>query len=438
MIETILLLLILLFRSSVYAQEYKVDLDIRSRFEYRKGFGEPRPTDEDLDVAANFISQRTRMNTFFKDKRSFIELKFSFQDVRTWGATPILNNIDYGNFSLYEGWAKFNISKSTSIKVGRQELKYDDYRILGNVDWAQQGLVHEAIVFTYEGLFKIHVGGGYQTDEENLYRQAYSSNNYKTLQFVWLNKSFKKLQLSFLFLNNGIEQVESIDPNFTASDLKIRFSQTMGGRLLFNLEFLDVTLNGYYQTGKDGVNRNINAYNLLLELRGKLYELVEIIVGGELLSGNDVIDDGSNKAFNPLYGMNHKFNGLMDYYYVGGRHVDNVGLQDYYAKLKFNIRDNWKLNANYHLFKSIGRQLLNSSGDLTDISLGQEFDFIATYELNNQIKFDGGFSFLFAQEGIIDLRQLSTGIARDKNKINKWGWFRVSINPTIFFIKNEN
>ncbi|WP_158281512.1 alginate export family protein [Sediminitomix flava] len=438
--ETLLLLLILLSSPLfVYAQEYKVDADIRPRYEYRRGFGQPRPVDDNIDMADNFISQRTRLKFYYKDKEELIEVKFAFQDVRTWGATPTLNNTDNGNLHLYEGWAKFAFGETTALKIGRQELKYDDDRILGNVDWAQQGLVHDAAIFMYDGLFKLHAGGTYQSDRENLFRQPYAlSPNYKTLQFLWLNKSFENFKLSLLFLNNGLEQIDTDDPDFTADDLKIRYSQTMGGRAVFSIAVLDVALNGYYQTGQDGSNRDINAYNVMLEVKGKIQGLVDLTLGAELLSGND--DDTAadeNEAFNPFYGTNHKFNGFMDYFYVGGRHQGSVGLQDYYAKLGFNIGKNWRVNADYHFFSSMGRQVLNLVGDLSDRSLGQELDLTASFKLYDHVKFDGGFSFLFPQDGIIDLRDLSTGTARDRDKINQWGWVRVIINPTIFSKKGE-
>ena len=38
-------------------------------------------------------------------------------------------------------------------------------------------------------------------------------------------------------------------------------------------------------------------------------------------------DYKENNSFTPFYGTNHKFNGHMDYFYVGN-HIGNVGLRE--------------------------------------------------------------------------------------------------------------
>ncbi len=43
-------------------------------------------------------------------------------------------------------------------------------------------------------------------------------------------------------------------------------------------------------------------------------------------------------AFTPLYGTNHKFNGWMDYFYVGN-HGSSIGLQDINAKILVNFNN---------------------------------------------------------------------------------------------------
>jgi hypothetical protein len=48
----------------------------------------------------------------------------------------------------------------------------------------------------------------------------------------------------------------------------------------------------------------------------------------EYLYGKDMNDTSSDvKSFNSLYGTNHKFNGWVDYFYVGN-HAESIGLVD--------------------------------------------------------------------------------------------------------------
>ena len=71
----------------------------------------------------------------------------SVQDVRVWGQdASSISNADGGKFGVHEAWAeivlansadttvKFKPIQNLSLKIGRQELAYDDVRLLGNLD----------------------------------------------------------------------------------------------------------------------------------------------------------------------------------------------------------------------------------------------------------------------------------------------------------------
>ena len=51
-----------------------------------------------------------------------------------------------------------------SVKIGRQELSYDDVRLLGNLDWLQQARRHDMLLI--KGLHR-----GYQIDIGLAYNQ---------------------------------------------------------------------------------------------------------------------------------------------------------------------------------------------------------------------------------------------------------------------------
>src|SRR5690625_7951864 len=87
----------------------------------------------------------------------------------------------------------------------------------------------------------------------------------------------------------------------------------------------------YYLTRKYVNDNDLNAYLLEIEASYKVFPNWTLQVAAELQSGNDygAPSNGKNKSFTPLYGTNHKFNGHMDYFYVGN-HLNNVGLLDLY------------------------------------------------------------------------------------------------------------
>ena len=62
------------------------------------------------------------------------------------------------------------LSESTSVKAGRQEIIYDDHRIFGNVDWAQQGRSHDAAIVGWSGPddLVLHAGFAFNQESERL------------------------------------------------------------------------------------------------------------------------------------------------------------------------------------------------------------------------------------------------------------------------------
>src|SRR6266700_2233117 len=103
---------------------------IRTRAEFRNGQGTPLPGGTD---PAFFVSQRTRLNLFYKMYR--LRFGISVQDVRVWGQDVSTINRsttpDNNGLMLHEAWTEIMLSDSTSlnsslsIKIGRQELVYD-------------------------------------------------------------------------------------------------------------------------------------------------------------------------------------------------------------------------------------------------------------------------------------------------------------------------
>lgn len=127
---------------------------LRTRTEIRNGLGNLVPTDA---KSAAFTSQRTRLNVGYKWDR--VVFGAAIQDIRVWGQdASSISNADGAKLMLHEGWAevtlankadttiKFKTLDLLTVKIGRQELMYDDVRLIGNLDWLQQGRRHDMIL----------------------------------------------------------------------------------------------------------------------------------------------------------------------------------------------------------------------------------------------------------------------------------------------------
>src|SRR5688572_25040809 len=128
---------------------------VRTRTEYRNGQGTLKLKGED---ASFFTSQRSRLAFNYKTGRVIFQT--TLQDVRVWGQdASSISNADSTKLGLHEAWAEISLANKKdssfktspveyfAVKIGRQELLYDDSRLLGNLDWLQQARRHDAIVF---------------------------------------------------------------------------------------------------------------------------------------------------------------------------------------------------------------------------------------------------------------------------------------------------
>lgn len=413
------LLFFTLLMAQVQAQ-FTLDAELRPRFEYRHGFITLFP--DNVDPAA-FVSQRTRLNTNYEiNKLSFY---LSLQDVRIWGDVPQLNSSDKNGVGIHQAWAKIQLDLNFSIKLGRQEIIYDDQRIFGNVGWAQQARSHDAILLKYhQSDYAIDLAFAFNQNGENLRGTTLTTpGTYKSVQYLWAHKEWNTFSASILFLNNGLQFIDDINSN----NNETRYSQTLGTHLISQRENLKLISNLYYQFGKDIANNDLSAY--LLSLEGNYTVTTKSILGlgVEFISGNTngLPSNLENKAFTPLYGTNHKFNGLMDYFYVGN-HVNNVGLLDIYANAKLGLNEKSSINFAVHNFSAAADISPNN-----EKQLGTELDIVYGYKLQKDIGISAGYSHLFASQGMEIIKGNADG------NTNNWGWIMLTVNP-VLFTDNDN
>lgn len=276
-IKCALLLGLYLLASWAVQAQLTVTGQVRTRTEYRDGLGTLRPT---AYKPAFFTSQRSRIIMNYKWSR--VTFQASLQDVRVWGQdASSISNADGSRLGLHEAWAdvvllnkkdssfKHSPVDLLSVKIGRQELLYDDSRLLGNLDWLQQARRHDAIVFKLaQSGWQVDLGASFSqnTDAFNYNGTFYTPANvpsyikdskgnlvptpaglipiintsglsakagslslvnppstnginqqYKALQFLYAAKSFNRFRLTALFLTDQF------------SKYKLDSVQTMGG-----------------------------------------------------------------------------------------------------------------------------------------------------------------------------------------------------------------
>ncbi len=412
--KIIFLFALVLFGTTLFAQKFDVSAEVRPRFESRHGY--KTLIGKDVD-GANFISQRTRLN--FKYQQNMMKFGLTMQNVRVWGDVSTLSPKDKTS-AFHEAWAEAVLSDKVSLKMGRQEIIYDDHRIFGSVGWAQQARSHDAFIakFTPNADNRIDIGFAMNADKQGLVDELYSNvAGYKNFQYAWYHGKFDKLGLSVLLLNTGVEYPDS-------TKQKIDFMQTIGPRLTYKSGKFSANAATYFQTGKK-VGKDVSALYVGAGVNYKATSEFMIGAAIDYLSGKDMDDTSRDiKSFAPLFGTNHKFNGWMDYFYVGN-HFGSVGLMDINATLAYK-KDKFSAKLIPHFFSAPG-QIVSVAGKKLDKNLGTEVDLTMGYAISKNVNMVAGYSMMFATESMEAIK-----LSGSKDESNTWGWVMFVFKPKLF------
>src|SRR5690606_34620990 len=129
--------------TATYAQ-FTLDGQLVQRSELRNGYNS---LINETSKPAICIAHRARLQAAYAMEG--VSFFMSIQDVRTWGNTSQTKLSD--NFlSAHEAWVEASVGENWKIKLGRQELNYDNFRFLGNLDWALQARAHDFILVKHE------------------------------------------------------------------------------------------------------------------------------------------------------------------------------------------------------------------------------------------------------------------------------------------------
>ncbi len=421
----IYILLLFIGFSQINAQELRIDADFRPRAEVSNGFGRLIPDGVDSGL---FIQQRSRLKFGYTQEK--FSAYMSVQDVSVWGDTPQISATDGNNsLSVAQAWISFDLGSNWSTKIGRQAISYDDQRIFGGLDWALQGRFHDAALVKYskDGL-SIDIGGAFNQNGVTRENTLFDPNNdgnvravfdYKGMAFARLHKDWEKISASFLVTNNSYQNLDSTDGQ-TPIDGNVH-RQTFGAHLVAKpSKAFTIAANLYAQTGKFTQDVDLSAYNGLIDLTYKPKNTL-FGIGFETLSGDENGgSDGKIESFFPIFGTNHKFNGFLDYFYVGN-HANNIGLNDLNAKVVFKTGRKSSLLIKGHYFSGA-----ESLGTGIDDYLGTEIDLVFTQKLLPFATLKLGYSHMFQSDSLEILQNVSNA-----SVTQNWGWAMVVVKPNL-------
>lgn len=358
-----------------YGSNGAVKMDLNYRWEnvdQDNGVKKPAPNATKPLETANANTARLRLGFLtptFHDFQGYAEYEglYAAQSDYDRGGTTLNRDRNYSVIAdparneLNQFWLSYKGIADTLIKVGRQRIKLDDDRFIGNVGWRQMESTYDSVLVTHNNqtLFGLTVNAGYIDHVQNIFGET------ETLNAPILNLNYKVSDWG-----NLIGYGYWLDYRERANYFKS--SQTYGLRFDGKSPQFWDTVNFLYtaEWGKQSnYADNPNHYQAdRINLMGGLTAFNVTLQGAmEQLNGY-----GLNKTFNTPLGTNHAFQGWADLFInpVGASSPATIamgqGIRDVFATASYKaMNDSLIFTGVYHDF----------SDDTGGVKFGTEWDF---------------------------------------------------------------
>ena len=419
--------LLLLSAGALAQNTITVDASFMTRGEIRRGALPAGTKDGEDGVGpdfANFSVERTMLG--FDYTGEGLEVRLTAQHSGTWGSK------EGGSFNVYEAWTKLSSKPGFFVKVGRQNISYDDQRIFGSDNWSMTGMSHDALKAGYEGHgHKIHLLGAYNQNPENMNGGTFFTGGlqpYKAMEAAWYHYDIPKTNIgvSLLFMNAGMQGGEK------DLDEKTYQQQIYGTYISFTPKKWNVEAAYYRQGGYDETSLPIDAWMGSLKVTYNHSDKLTLYSGFDYLSGDSyfatpaegqvgMVRHDKIRGFSSIYGSHHKFYGAMDFFYVTAYYRGfTPGLENAFAGITWKPWKKFTTDLSYH-YLTTATQLENARK-----ALGYEFEFSASYAVHKDAKLSVGCSYMRGTETMVILKRTSG------NRQLQWGWVMLSVTPRLF------
>lgn len=371
----------------------KVSGQVRPRMESRS------PVAGERDV---FTSMRVRgaLEALLEDQvRVFVQ----FQDVRIFGEEGnTLGDFSGDNLDLHQGFLELGSVPSIggTLRIGRQEMALGEQRLVGAVNWTQQGRSFDGARYTTPDLGNLQIDlFGMKLRDETASTQEFDSEFWGAWGTVGLG-DHGSLELFGLMTTDSREEGTE--------------ERTVGALWRGDAGPIQLRAEGSVQGGTRG-DEDVSAYMLGVRAGTELADLGTVTLWFDYLSGDEDPDDGESGVFNTLFATNHAFYGFADYFLNIPVHTGGLGLKDLAVKFAFTPWERTRLNVDLHNFQTA------EEGTLSTQSLGNELDITLSRPISRGLTLGAGYAYFQAKEGMEELGRL------DENA----QWFFLMLNAAF-------
>jgi len=397
---------VFLFGQIAQAVEIKLSGELRPRFEYANNALSSKGTGSTQTDTVSFTTTRTRLGVTAivdSDTSGFIQL----QDVRTWGgatptgAPPSITNtgtsVSASGLDIHQAYIDLKniLDTGLALKVGRQELVFDEHRLIGNINWIQQGQTFDAVRGQYGLTDALSVTA--------FIAKTLADATHPTLTDTLAPGNNFESSFSGVRLNYSLGGKDRITP-YLYHALNVSRTGNGGGQgfpnvaqrldyagvyILKHIDRFRIRLDGAYQFGKIDTTTDSTAYMLTANISTNvdIAKGANIMLWFDYLSGDDGSDPTKAKTFITPYATNHAYYGYMDNFL----NIPTQGMIDSAIKVWVKPTEKLKIKVDAHWFRSTVSSTTYSSKDI-----GKEIDVTSIYPLAKNTKLVLGYSHFFA------------------------------------------
>ena len=312
---------------------------------------------------ANTLRHRARLGmglVYEKMVGGFVQI----QDVRVFGEERnTLRDFSADGLDMHQAYFRVMPLPGLELRVGRQEIAYENHRLIGSVAWIEQARSFDAlrVMFKHD---MVSVDAFYSKVAERA-SPTLDENG----------EPFHTDDVDVLAANVHVQPADEISIGLVGvGDFgrpvgldRATIGGLVGGKTTFGLGY---NVEGYYQYGRaDGeiVHRAYMAGGHL----GYWFDVATRPFAkafGEVLSGDATPGNRTQRTFNALFHTGHKFYGEMDYFLNIPANTQQRGLVDVGGAVGMAPAKPVKLSVTFHHFRGAAEQAdgLNTFGNELD------------------------------------------------------------------------
>ena len=309
------------------------------------------------------------------------------QDVRLYGEeVNTLGDFSADGLDMHQAYARVFLIDELEFRAGRQEIGWQNHRLIGTVGWIEQARSFDALrgIFTHdlvkaEAFFSRVGEDDAPTINPATGNPAHPSDRNVAATYVQLTP-MPEVSPALVFVTNTDEDHDG--------------SYTIGAFVSGKTEVgFSYSAEGYYQFGDPiGPEDSRKAYMLGASAKMAIDVATKPFIGMvfDWVSGDGNQTDTTVRAFDTLYATNHKFYGEMDFFLNLPVHTQGRGLVDVAPQIGFKPIKGGLAQLTFHHFRAAADPptvAATSDGERPQV-FGNELDIKLAYSPWKKLGFD--------------------------------------------------